>query len=91
VSLRRVEVRWVDSMILENGAWSQRSDLEETFSKMEHRSCGYLYAEREEAIILAVSVYEPTDAAQGATLIPRVAILEVRDLEPSQTNDEEPG
>ena len=86
--MKRVEVRWVDSMVLENGTWQTREELEKAFGKMEHRSCGFLYAEREEAIILALSIYEPTGAAQGATLIPRVAIRSVVDLEPTDASEE---
>ncbi len=84
MSVRRVEVEWVDSMVLDYGEWGDRMDFEESMEPeaMTHRSCGYLISENEHAILVATSCYksEQVDRAQGVALIPRGAILSLKDL-----------
>lgn len=80
--MKRVEVEWVDSMMLNYGEWADRDDHERAVDHMTHRSCGYLFSENGRAIILAHTIYEGEagDRAAGAMLIPRVAILSLKEL-----------
>ena len=93
VSPRRVTVRWVDSSVLYDGGWADREGLQKFMSResLSVESCGFLLEEDEEALLLAIGVQaEDPPRVLGALVIPRVAVLEVTDLEPSQTDDEEP-
>ena len=93
VSPRRVAVRWVDSSVLYEGGWADREGLQKFMSResLSVESCGFLLEEDEEALLLAIGVQaEDPPRVLGALVIPRVAVLEVTDLEPSQTDDEEP-
>lgn len=80
--MRPVEVEWLDSMMLNYGEWGDREEHEEAFEAMTHRSSGYLFSENEKGIILALTIYEGEagDRAAGAMLIPRGAIVSMRDL-----------
>ena len=93
MSPRRVAVRWVDSSVLYDGGWVDREGLQRFMSResLSVESCGFLLDEDEEALLLAIGVQaEDPPRVLGALVILRVAVLEVRDLEPSQTDDEEP-
>lgn len=83
--MRMVQVKWLDSMTLQYGEWADRDDHEAamTLEEMAHHSCGYLFSEGEEALILAHTVYEneETDRAAGAVLIPRRAVLSIDELQ----------
>lgn len=81
--MKRVEVEWVDSMVLNYGEWAGREEHEEAFGEMTHRSCGYLFSDSDKGLILAQSVYEGNegDRAAGAMFIPRPAVLSVTELE----------
>ena len=83
--MRMVQVKWLDSMTLQYGEWADREDHESSMivDEMTHHSCGYLFSESDEALILAHSVYEDpdTDRAAGAVLIPRRAVLSIDDLQ----------
>ena len=82
--MRMVQVKWLDSMMLNYGEWDDRSEHEAAMSleEMTHHSCGYLFSESDEALIVAHSVYENPDTARaaGAVVIPRRAVLSIDEL-----------
>ena len=80
---RRVEVEWIDS-----ASWSSWRDVEwyverAKKSEMLHRSCGYVLADNDDAIMLALSLTDEEDErdrmATEVMLIPRVAVIKVTD------------
>lgn len=83
--MRMVQVKWLDSMMLNYGEWADREDHESAMyvEEMTHHSCGYLFSESDEALIVAHSVYEnpDTDRAAGAVVIPRRAVLSIAELQ----------
>ncbi len=72
-------------MTLDFGGWGEIQDFEESMppAAMTHRTCGFLLRESEEAILVAHSVYgyEGADRAAGAMVIPRRAVLSMKDLD----------
>lgn len=80
--LKMIEVVWVDSMVLNDGMWDRREEYEKALEpkNMKHYSCGFLYAENDDALLLAGSYYPPTGAACSVALIPKVAIICITEL-----------
>jgi hypothetical protein len=75
-----IEVKWIDSLILQHGEWMDRDDLDLSNENMRHSSVGYLVAESDDAICLASShndqPEEPINRISGGVVIPKVAIIE---------------
>jgi hypothetical protein len=78
------EIEWLDS-----ASWNDWRDVEwyvkkATREQLLHRSCGYVLADNEDAIMLALSLTDDEDErdrmAAEVMLIPRVAILKVKEL-----------
>jgi hypothetical protein len=80
--LKLLEVVWVDSMVLNDGGWDSREGHESAYEEMEHVSSGYLFSEDQRAIIICSSYYPEGDRAAGALLIPRSAIVTMREVQP---------
>jgi hypothetical protein len=73
-----IEVKWIDSLVLEHGEWMDRDNLDLSNENMLHSSVGYLVAESDVAICLASShndqPHEPINRISGGVVIPKVAI-----------------
>jgi len=80
--VKRVEVVWIDSIGLNDGGWAEREEHEEWLDaeKVLIHSCGYLYAENEDLIMLAGSENEAIGIAADVMVIPRVAIRRLTEL-----------
>lgn len=84
-----VEVRWLDSAQLDNGAWIDRARIDEAVDDLEQRSAGYLVAETATSIVLARSLSEWRDSdekLEGVLAIPVVCVVERRVVVPASTS-----
>lgn len=79
-------MEWIDS-----ASWSSWRDVEwyaerAKQDEMLHRSCGYVLADNEDGIMLALSLTDEKDErdrmATEVMLIPRVAVLSVKEWKP---------
>lgn len=75
-------MEWLDSLVLADGGWDSREGHEEAMSvkAMTQRSCGYLFAENDEAVLVASSVDNAGGRAAGVVAIPRCVIISIKDL-----------
>ena len=79
---RTVRVDWVDSMILDLGDWMDVSDTKGAMMQagMTHHTVGFLVRENSVALAVASSVNRSGDRACGVVVIPKSAVLKVKDL-----------
>lgn len=84
MSERRVEVEWLDSVSW--SGWRSRSEstAKAKVDELRHRSCGYVLADNEAGLMLALTVsdYESDDDPQVADvqMIPRAVVGKVKEL-----------
>lgn len=78
--MKRVEVEWLDAV--SEGRWHGRDAAirEATRDSMLHRSVGYLVHEDIEMVLLAGSRSESGDSIADTMQIPRVAVIDMREL-----------
>jgi hypothetical protein len=83
---RMVEVEWLDSTSWSE--WRSRSDYEgkAKAEELRHRSCGYVVADNEDGLMLALNItaYPDDEAGDGlasdVVMIPRAVVVAVHDL-----------
>lgn len=78
--LTRVEIEWVDSLILADGAWSHSTSLKVPESAFLHRTAGILLRWNKRYAVVASSTNLDGTRAAGAIAIPRIAIVKYRVL-----------
>lgn len=77
-----VEVVWVDSVILNQGEWTDLHEIKDAMKPKNHlhRSVGYLVGENKHAICLGSSINNQPDnlgtRVAGGMVIPKSAIIE---------------
>jgi hypothetical protein len=83
VTPRPVEVKWIDSVILDSGQWGDdfAFQAELTIEGMTMVSIGWLIDENECGILLALTWDEKAARLQGALIIPRVAVRNISYLD----------
>lgn len=90
-----VEIQWIDSM--SEGTWLTVKEAIEkaTPDAMRHRTVGYVLEANEDSILLVMGQSEQGDGenrlVHSMMQIPRVAIVEITDLEPVELDKPEPG
>ena len=94
--LHPVLIRWVDSLMLNDGGWMPLDEVDESLveTATTHETVGYLVKESEHAIAIALSRNadehsEDNDATRiaGVAVIPRCAILSMRQLRVSRVRE----
>ena len=87
MKLRRVEVEWLDST-----SWSSWRPLDELVAKanvdeLRHRSCGYLIADNEDGLMVALNLTDPGPGEDerdlmvaDVVMIPRAVVGKVKEL-----------
>jgi hypothetical protein len=80
VSVRKVEVEWLDS--IGQGRWRDRDEVLRAAEDepLLHHSCGYLIAENDRYVLLALNLHGSGDIVGDTIQIPRVAVLSVEEL-----------
>ena len=83
--MKRVEVEWLDSVCLQNGGGDDADEFRTELRRecLTHVSVGWLLAENELGVLLIQSWYEPNERGAGALIIPRGAIVAMRELAPT--------
>ena len=81
---RRVEVEWLDSVSW-SGWRSRKSAVEKAnVDELRHRSCGYVIADNEDGLMLALSLsnteVDDYPGVADVQMIPRACISKVKDL-----------
>jgi hypothetical protein len=88
------EIVWLDSQTLEGGGWIKVSDCEISENSMKHLSAGYVIKESDDAILIATNLNLPdTEEYQeiaGATVIPKVAIVQRKIVQRKKVQDRKP-
>lgn len=83
--MKMVEVEWLDSVVLWDGAWAVREDIEAEIDAptMTQRTVGYVLRRDKLALVLAQSMQMDDDCSEdrrrfaGVLLIPAKAVLSV--------------
>jgi len=79
-----LEVKWVDSVILDSGSWIDSDEIAKVLlddTALHHRTVGFKIAESDEILIIAGSHnYDQKEQSEhrycGVVVIPKVAILD---------------
>lgn len=82
-----VEILWLDSAQLDEGAWITRNRIEQAAADLFQRTVGYLVFDGPDVLVVARSVSDWTDSEEkleGVLVIPRACIAEQRVAVPAR-------